>query len=71
MISALRRHWPECLMEGAGLAGVLVATYISVEAPLSGMSVNPTRTTAFALHVRSGRRIPSRSDEILRPCNVR
>ncbi len=30
-------------------AGVLVATYISVEAPLSGMSMNPARTFASAL----------------------
>ena len=31
------------------MAGVLVATYIAVEAPLSGMSMNPARTTASAL----------------------
>src|SRR5438552_4105452 len=30
-------------------AGVLVATYISLEAPLSGMSMNPARTLASAL----------------------
>ncbi len=30
-------------------AGLLVATYISVEAPLSGMSMNPARTLASAL----------------------
>lgn len=30
-------------------AGVLVATYIAVEAPLSGMSINPARTVASAL----------------------
>jgi aquaporin Z len=30
-------------------AGVLVATYITVEAPLSGMSMNPARTVASAL----------------------
>ncbi|MEW6683366.1 MAG: aquaporin [Nitrospirota bacterium] len=30
-------------------AGVLVATYIAVEAPLSGMSMNPARTVASAL----------------------
>src|SRR5262249_36104831 len=30
-------------------AGALVATYISVEAPLSGMSMNPARTVASAL----------------------
>ncbi len=30
-------------------AGVLVATYITVEAPLSGMSMNPARTFASAL----------------------
>lgn len=31
------------------LAGTLVATYITVEAPLSGMSMNPARTLASAL----------------------
>jgi aquaporin Z len=30
-------------------AGALVATYITIEAPLSGMSMNPARTTASAL----------------------
>lgn len=30
-------------------AGALVATYISIEAPLSGMSMNPARTFASAL----------------------
>ncbi|MCI0369895.1 MAG: aquaporin [candidate division NC10 bacterium] len=30
-------------------AGLLVATYISVEAPLSGMSMNPARTVGSAL----------------------
>ncbi len=30
-------------------AGILVATYITVEAPLSGMSMNPARTLASAL----------------------
>jgi aquaporin Z len=31
------------------LAGILVATYITVEAPVSGMSMNPARTLASAL----------------------
>ena len=31
-------------------AGVLVATYIGVEAPLSGMSMNPARTFGSAFH---------------------
>jgi aquaporin Z len=31
------------------LAGLLVATYITLEAPLSGMSMNPARTLASAL----------------------
>jgi aquaporin Z len=31
-------------------AGVLVATYIGVEAPLSGMSMNPARTLGSAVH---------------------
>ena len=38
------------------LAGILVATYISLEAPLSGMSMNPARTFGSALpsHVWKG-----------------
>ena len=34
-------------------AGALVATYITVEAPISGMSMNPARTfgSAFGAHV--------------------
>jgi len=31
------------------IAGLLVASYISIEAPLSGMSMNPARTIASAL----------------------
>lgn len=31
-------------------AGLLVATYITIEAPLSGMSMNPARTLASAVH---------------------
>ena len=31
------------------IAGLLVATYITVESPLSGMSMNPARTVASAL----------------------
>lgn len=31
------------------LAGALVATYISIEAPLSGMSMSPARTLASAM----------------------
>jgi aquaporin Z len=34
------------------LAGVLVATYISLEAPLSGMSMNPARSFGSALPAR-------------------
>jgi aquaporin Z len=34
-------------------AGVLVATYITVEAPLSGMSMNPARTFGSAVGARS------------------
>jgi aquaporin Z len=33
-------------------AGLLVATYITLEAPLSGMSMNPARTLASALGAR-------------------
>ena len=38
------------------IAGCLVATYISVEAPLSGMSMNPARSLASALpaHIWTG-----------------
>lgn len=34
------------------MAGVLVAVFILVEAPLSGMSMNPARTLASALHAK-------------------
>jgi len=34
-------------------AGLLVATYITVEAPLSGMSMNPARTLASAIGARN------------------
>jgi aquaporin Z len=34
------------------LAGALIAVYIAVEAPLSGMSMNPARTLASALPAR-------------------
>lgn len=33
-------------------AGLLVATYITLEAPLSGMSMNPARTLASAVHAK-------------------
>src|SRR5438445_434066 len=87
---ALATHWPEYLMEAAGLgifmlsaggcgivpvhpaspmmstvltvsnvpriarytglcAGILVAAYITLEAPISGMSMNPARSFASAL----------------------
>lgn len=36
-------------------AGLLIATYIAVEAPLSGMSMNPARTLGSALHARTFR----------------
>ncbi len=36
-------------------AGVLVALYIAVEAPLSGMSINPARTLGSAIPARSFR----------------
>lgn len=44
------------LMAFTGLfAGALVATFILVEAPLSGSSMNPARTLGSALHARSFR----------------
>ena len=33
-------------------AGILVTTYVSLEAPLSGMSMNPARTLGSALSSR-------------------
>ena len=36
-------------MYGGLVAGLLVATYVAVEAPVSGMSMNPARTLASAL----------------------
>jgi aquaporin Z len=41
----LRRHWPDCAIEAA----LLDFLYITFEAPLSGMSLNPARTVASAL----------------------
>jgi aquaporin Z len=35
------------------LAGILVATYITVEAPLSGMSMNPARTFGSAVEAQT------------------
>lgn len=37
------------------IAGTLVALYITVEAPLSGMSMNPARTLGSAVHARDFR----------------
>jgi len=41
------------LFHGHTLVGALVAVYISIEAPLSGMSMNPARTfgSAFGAHL--------------------
>ena len=36
-------------------AGVLVAAFIAIEAPISGMSMNPARTLASAIHARAFR----------------
>ncbi|MGH7243584.1 MAG: MIP/aquaporin family protein [Phycisphaerales bacterium] len=36
-------------------AGLMVATFITIEAPLSGMSMNPARTLGSALHARAFR----------------
>jgi aquaporin Z len=35
-------------------AGILIATYITLEAPLSGMSMNPARTLASAIPAGNG-----------------
>jgi aquaporin Z len=37
------------------IVGALVALFITFEAPLSGMSMNPARTFASAVHARDGR----------------
>ncbi|MEK6701093.1 MAG: aquaporin, partial [Planctomycetota bacterium] len=37
------------------IAGGLVALYITIEAPLSGMSMNPARTLGSAVHARDFR----------------
>lgn len=50
MTMVLRTSSSERWKRYTGLfAGVLVATYIAIEAPLSGMSMNPARTVASAL----------------------
>ena len=50
MTAILRASNSQQLMRYTGvLAGVLVATWISIEGPLSGMSMNPARTFASAL----------------------
>lgn len=61
-IRALREHWPEYLMEAWGLgafmvsagvfAGMLLWLFIAVEAPYSGMSINPARTLASGVLAR-------------------
>ena len=50
MTMVLRTSSSERWKRYTGLfAGVLVATYITIEAPLSGMSMNPARTVASAI----------------------
>ena len=81
MLKAIRHHWPEYLMESAGLSvfmisaglfttlleypaspvhqsihlefglseGALFFLFITFEAPISGMSMNPARSLASAL----------------------
>jgi aquaporin Z len=50
MTTILRASNSQQLMRYTGLfAGALVATWISIEGPLSGMSMNPARTFASAL----------------------
>jgi aquaporin Z len=50
MTAILRASSSQRLMRYTGvLAGILVAIWISVEGPLSGMSMNPARTFASAL----------------------
>jgi len=50
MITVLSTTNNQRLAQWTGVfAGILVATYITFEAPLSGMSMNPARTLASAL----------------------
>jgi aquaporin Z len=50
MTTILRASNSRQLMKFTGIfAGILVATWISIEGPLSGMSMNPARTFASAL----------------------
>lgn len=50
MLAVLAASNSDRLARFTGLfAGLLVATYITIEAPLSGMSMNPARTVASAL----------------------
>jgi aquaporin Z len=50
MTAILRAANSQQLMRFTGIfAGILVATWISIEGPLSGMSMNPARTFASAL----------------------
>ena len=48
VVLATANH-PRLMRYTGALAGALVATYIAVEAPLSGMSMNPARTFASAV----------------------
>jgi aquaporin Z len=45
----LLNRFPRLLTRTGYVAGLLVAVYITFEAPLSGMSTNPARTLASAL----------------------
>ena len=49
VVLAFANHLPLAPFTGLA-AGVLVALYITFEAPLSGMSINPARTVASAVH---------------------
>jgi aquaporin Z len=55
MLTVLTMSNEERLAHLTGVAaGALVATFITFEAPLSGMSMNPARTTASALFAGGG-----------------
>ena len=57
MTRALRQHWPEYLIDAAARGTFMVSAalftalfeYITFEAPLSGMSMNPARSLGPAL----------------------
>jgi aquaporin Z len=56
MVLASTNHAASAAYTGV-FAGLLVAVFIAVEAPISGMSMNPARTLGSAIHAREFRGI--------------